>query len=108
VCSGGETCATCPGDCGSCCGNGACDNGESCASCGEDCGLCSYCGDGYCDSGNGENCSTCPQDCNGSLPSAQQHDAPMMFIPPQCGFCGDGICNFDECCWQDCGGMLCQ
>ena len=37
-CVGGETCATCPGDCGSCCPNGACDNGETKETCPEDCG----------------------------------------------------------------------
>jgi hypothetical protein len=39
-CAGGETCSTCPADCGSCggyCGNGSCDSGESCASCPADC-----------------------------------------------------------------------
>ena len=38
--AGGETCATCPQDCGACCGNDACDNGETCASCEVDCGAC--------------------------------------------------------------------
>jgi len=51
----GETCSTCPGDCGSCCGNTACDNGETCATCPGDCGNC--CGNGVCD--NGETCGTC-------------------------------------------------
>lgn len=43
VCGGGDTCASCPGDCGpccdgaTCCGNGTCDAGESCASCAQDC-----------------------------------------------------------------------
>jgi uncharacterized protein YkwD len=43
----GETCETCPGDCGACgpsCGDGACDASESCDSCASDCGACSQCG----------------------------------------------------------------
>ncbi|MEK6954322.1 MAG: LamG-like jellyroll fold domain-containing protein [Candidatus Micrarchaeota archaeon] len=42
-CYGGETCTSCPGDCGSCgpvCGDGLCNNGESCSSCSSDCGSC--------------------------------------------------------------------
>lgn len=58
-CEGGENCASCAQDCGSCCGNGACDNGENCASCPKDCGGC--CGNGACD--NGETCATCSKDC---------------------------------------------
>ena len=38
--AGGETCATCPQDCGACCGNGKCDNEETCTSCEVDCGKC--------------------------------------------------------------------
>jgi len=58
-CEGGENCANCPNDCGSCCGNGKCDNGEVCGSCAKDCGSC--CGNGACD--NGESCATCAKDC---------------------------------------------
>ncbi|MBN1283968.1 MAG: hypothetical protein JXB47_01075 [Anaerolineae bacterium] len=36
-CNGGESCSSCPDDCGSCCGNGACDNGETYGSCKKDC-----------------------------------------------------------------------
>lgn len=42
-CYGGETCTSCPGDCGTCnpvCGDGACNNGETCGSCSIDCGAC--------------------------------------------------------------------
>jgi len=42
--AGGETCCTCPADCGLCCGNGACDCEETCATCVEDCG-CADCGE---------------------------------------------------------------
>lgn len=61
VCSSslGESCAKCPKDCGSCCGNGKCDYGESCSSCPKDCGGC--CGNGACDAS--ESSLTCPSDC---------------------------------------------
>ncbi|MBK6847408.1 MAG: PQQ-binding-like beta-propeller repeat protein, partial [Proteobacteria bacterium] len=43
-CEPGETCSSCPGDCGACaapvCGNASCDAGESCGSCPGDCGAC--------------------------------------------------------------------
>jgi len=41
VCAGGETCTSCPADCGACapvCGNGICEAGESCGgNCAKDC-----------------------------------------------------------------------
>jgi uncharacterized protein YkwD len=63
ACAGGESCETCPADCGACdpCGNGACDNGETCMSCAADCGECDPCGNGACD--NGETCMSCASDC---------------------------------------------
>jgi PGF-pre-PGF domain-containing protein len=48
------------------CGDGRCEGGETCSSCPQDCGRCpsgrkAYCGDGRCE--GGETCSSCPQDC---------------------------------------------
>jgi hypothetical protein len=89
-CNGSETCATCPGDCGACppvCGDGSCNGTETCNSCPGDCGACPSCGDGTC---NGfETCSSCPGDC-GTCPPV----------------CGDGTCNGTETCATcpgDCG-----
>ncbi len=44
-CESGESCSTCPADCGTCpavCGNDSCESGETCASCQADCGLCPW------------------------------------------------------------------
>ncbi|MFA6198269.1 MAG: right-handed parallel beta-helix repeat-containing protein [Patescibacteria group bacterium] len=82
-CNNGETCSTCPADCGACCGNGACVAPENCSNCSADCGNC--CGDGSCNFG--ENCTSCPGDCGAC-------------------FCGDTVCNNGETCSTcpgDCG-----
>jgi cysteine-rich repeat protein len=92
ICSGKETCDTCPRDCGVCpppgCGDGACNGTETCDTCNADCGACpSACGDLIC---NGtETCDTCNADCGG---------CPAV--------CGDGTCNGTETCSScpdDCG-----
>jgi hypothetical protein len=66
----GELCATCPADCGECCGNGACDLevGETEETCPGDCD--GACGDGVCsparigdDFDSVEFCYECPGDC---------------------------------------------
>ena len=36
----GESCESCPLDCGTCCGNGSCDANEVCGTCESDCGSC--------------------------------------------------------------------
>jgi von Willebrand factor type A domain-containing protein len=42
------------------CGNGTCDEGETCGTCPQDCGECaSTCGNGVCDPGEDCNCSDC-------------------------------------------------
>jgi hypothetical protein len=95
VCESGESCTSCPQDCGDCpptCPNGVCDAGETCQTCPEDCGPCPpECGDGFCDQGAGETCANCPQDCGQ--------------CPPQCGdgFCDQGAGETCANCPQDCG-----
>jgi hypothetical protein len=91
VCEDGESCSTCPGDCGACpavCGNGSCENGETCSTCLGDCGACpAVCGNGSVESGeicdgsnlNGQTCAilkfiggnlTCNPDCKSVVTSA--------------------------------------
>lgn len=55
----GETCSSCPDDCGACpeCGDGSCV-AENCASCPDDCGACPECAEGAISS---------PCSCEGSL-----------------------------------------
>ncbi len=67
-CDAGETCTTCPSDCGACtvCGDGTCDAGETCSACASDCGACIVCGDGTCN--GGEDCGTCASDCGACPP----------------------------------------
>lgn len=55
-CEADETCALCPGDCGTCytsCGKFGCEPGETCTSCPGDCGACAapVCGNASCDAG---------------------------------------------------------
>ncbi len=92
VCDPGESCSSCPSDCGPCpgCGNGFCQPalGETCSSCPIDCGPCPGCGNGFCQPALGETCSSCPADCG------------------PCGGCGNMVCEFGEDCLScpaDCG-----
>ena len=91
TCEAGESCSSCPGDCGACppvCGNETCEAGESCSSCPGDCGACPpVCGNGTCEVG--ESCSSCLGDCGA--------------CPP---VCGNGSCEIGETCSNcvaDCG-----
>ncbi|MFH1586876.1 MAG: DUF2341 domain-containing protein [Candidatus Diapherotrites archaeon] len=85
---------------GNVCGNGNCETGESCSSCPNDCGSCSACdNDGICESG--ENSTNCPNDCpicdnDGVCESGEN----ITNCPNDCGgtSCGDGSCNGLEIC----------
>lgn len=113
-CKPGESCTTCPLDCGLCetCNNDACDPSESCSSCPEDCGLCDSCGNGTCDAA--ESCLSCSQDC-GACPTCGdgycKGAETCQSCAPDCGkceTCGDGSCSTadgESCftCQEDCG-----
>ncbi len=125
ACSGGESCGTCPGDCGRCapaawCGDGACSGGESCGTCPGDCGRCSVCGDGLCDAL--EDSWSCPADC-GDLSACGDGFCDAVedgwICPEDCdvcqGTCGDGFCGGGEDGWScradcaaGCGDGVCD
>ncbi len=82
-CELGESCSTCPTDCGSCsrCGDGFCSAGEDAWSCATDCAPASVCGDSICD--YDEDGWLCPEDCDVCE-----------------GYCGDGFCGGGEDGWS--------
>ncbi len=106
-------CPTLPGCSSDQCGNGACDEGESCYSCPGDCGDCNLCGDTFC--GAQETCQSCAADCGpcedcGDGDCAAPEDCHSC--PPDCGYCedcGDGVCGELENCFAcpaDCGDCV--
>ncbi|MBW2458878.1 MAG: hypothetical protein JRI68_30540, partial [Deltaproteobacteria bacterium] len=112
-CGDGETCTSCPDDCGDCppsCGDGDCNGSETCDTCPDDCGACPpTCGDNSCN-GN-ETCETCPGDC-GECPgcpwgSTGEHGDPCPNVPSQTWRCvhipsyntnGSQVCRVDTLC----------
>ncbi len=72
------------------CDDGTCDVNEDEVTCPEDCKVPSYCGDGTCDVG--ENEESCLDDCKEK-------------IGVSVSICGDGECDEDEDCPDDCKGF---
>jgi hypothetical protein len=121
-CDLGETCETCPADCGECagCGDGDCSWDEDCTTCSEDCGPCST-GD-CCEPQDGPGCGdqfiqdcVCLDDpwCCGNEWDQTCVDEVDAFGCGDCGGggadCGDGDCDVDEdceICPADCGPCL--
>ena len=106
----GETCKSCPLDCGPCpaaavCGDGLCTNGEDNIKCPTDCKPPGVCGDGVCSSN--ENCQNCLKDC--ACGSGQYCSPTLKACTPRP--CGDGKCDKgigEDCntCPSDCGECL--
>jgi hypothetical protein len=102
------------------CGNGWCQQwqGETCETCPEDCGSCG-CGDGLCAADEGEDCSNCPEDCGpcneGDCCTPKQTpgcevaevvECVCAMDPYCCQTAWDGICvnEAQQDCGYDCGG----
>jgi hypothetical protein len=86
MCCGLESCATCPGDCGDCCGNGRVDEGEQCD---------------HLDLSS-ESCVTLDYD------SGQLHcDELCAFDVSDCQGCGNGVVDPGEACDLDVFGTTC-
>jgi hypothetical protein len=75
------------------CGDGACSGTESSANCPKDCGKSLECGDGKCDATT-ETCGSCPADC-GTCPAECSTSS-----KPGCGGCGceSCVCALDSFC----------
>lgn len=111
TCAPGETCESCPADCGGCddaCGDGVCDPGEACDGCPDDCPQCAeLCGNGLCNPG--EACVACPDDCpqcaelcgNGTCDPEESCRSCAADCPECPAACGNGMCDADESC-QSC------
>lgn len=114
-----ENTASCPGDCGTQCGDTACNGNEDCSTCSQDCGDCSvepYCGDGTINFGNGEVCDSDRRysDCN---PSSTTHWGYQDCLSDCSGYgscivtssCGDSFCDFNyESCYDGQGSSDCM
>lgn len=119
ACDAGETCASCPADCGDCCGNGECQGsvGENCLTCPSDCtcgcgeqclsGTCTFtacegknCGPDGC----GGLCGTCStgQTCDAGLCKTSSEPGTLCASPDDCAsqLCIDGVC-----CQSVCDGL---
>jgi len=90
----GEVTSICGKSCVAC-GNGACETGESCSSCPADCGACPVCGDGTC--APSENCTTCPGDCGACAVCGDGTCAPTETCETCAGDCGACACAHDKC-----------
>jgi len=91
---------------GTSCGDFACNGGETCGTCPTDCGACQTCGDAICQAG--ETAVSCRADCGGG--GGTCNHGPCQIgdpLDPSCDPCAGTVCNVlgvPECCqvtWDD-------
>lgn len=99
-----------PAACSGCNNDGTCGPGETCSSCPADCGPCTCDNDGVCEP-PGETCQTCPGDCttgccneNGICDPGETNASCPGDCPPICN--NDGVCDPGET-YPDCEDCLC-
>jgi len=104
----GLNCGTCGG--GVMCGDGECDaDGETCESCPWDCGQC--CGNGQCEPWYDEDCETCEPDCGpcGCIPDCAGKECGPDGCGDVCGVCQPGaMCTPLGICVGGGGGDSCS
>lgn len=103
------------------CGDNNCDSGESCSSCPDDCGECqAICGDGICqqneDCKEDNCCDGIVVDLNNDINNCG-NCSNVCYSNQTCiggictlldGYCGDGVCNEDENCGNCIGDCNCS
>ena len=101
MCEAGETCMSCPMDCGACppvCPNGMCEAGETCKTCPADCGACPPVCPNAIYEQMSETCMNCPQDC-GSCNCAHTFCVTGVALDINCDPCVNKTCFFSpKCC----------
>lgn len=92
-----ETCASCPADCGQCCGNGACDHSETSCTCIADCGTCAGCclAEGCVTQTTAANCGTGGDACQTCTGPQEECVAGVCTCQPAClgRDCGEDGCG---------------
>ncbi|MDI1478600.1 hypothetical protein [Polyangium sp. y55x31] len=97
----GETCDSCPNDCGACfCGDGICNGGEDCTSCAEDCGPCAECPHSVCGTGAALDPDVCRASCVDEVCMQDANCCGANSSAPwngACSYLADTLCGADPC-----------
>lgn len=97
----GETCDSCPNDCGACaCGDGTCNGGEDCGTCAQDCGPCPECPHSVCGTGAALDPNVCRGSCVDEVCMQDPACCGMGSSAPWSGACSylaDTLCGEDPC-----------
>lgn len=105
----GETCTSCPGDCGACvCGDGACNGIETCSTCAGDCGPCPACPHAVCAVGGALDPMVCRDACVDEVCAQKPEccsDSTGTVWNGTCGQLADTLCDGDPCVTDVCAAM---